>query len=454
MQIALPTARRRPDAADLAVAIAAIGAFVTLVWLGLGLTFFADEWAVIADRSISLESFLRPFNEHWLGVTTVVYRIVLDAVGMSTYVPYLALLALLHVVVVLEVYILARRMASPALAAMAAVIIAFFGSGFENLFWAMQIGFVGAIALGLGAVILLDGGPSRARVAVATGLLTVGVMTSGFGLFMLAFAGLDLLLDPRRRRSFLALLVPAAIYLAWYVAYGRSGVAITRDPFTLEAILSVPWFVVDGVGTAFGSVVGLGPLLGRVAAAGLAVALVVRLVRGQPVPGRALACFGAILVQYAILGLIRAQLFEGAAEYSRYTYLSGIFALLGILSLIGPRTLPVDPRRRPVVVAGVLSVFTVAMVWNAWLLVEGRALFAGRADGTRAAIVVATGDMPPGVDPNETKLLDRTITRLREVVVEFGSPLRDSIAGGAVRPVPTGVIERIRASLLSPDVTP
>lgn len=451
--MASPTARRRPDAADLVAASAALGAFVTLVWLGRGLTFWADEWAVIADRSISPESFLRPFNEHWLGVTTVVYRLVLEAVALSTYVPYLALLAGLHVIVVLEVYVLARRTASPALAAMAAVIIAFFGSGFENLFWAIQIGFVGAIALGLGGIILFDGRPSRPRVVAATGLLTAGLMTSGFGLFMLAFAGLDLLLDPRRRRLIVALLVPAAIYLAWYAAYGRTGVATVRDPFTLEAVLSVPWFVVDGLGTAVGSVVGIGPLLGRVAAAGLAIAVGVRLAGRRPVPGRALACFGAILVQYAILGLIRAHLFEGAAEYSRYTYLSGIFAALGILSLIGPRAMPADPRRRLVAMGGVAGVFTLAVIWNAWLFIEGRELFADRADRTRAAIIVATGDLPAGINPDETKLLGRTITRLRGVILEFGSPLRDTIAGDAVRPVPTVVIERIRAALPA-DATP
>jgi len=414
----------------------------------MGLTFFADEWAVIAERSVSLESFLRPFNEHWLGVTTVVYRLVLGAIGMSTYIPYLALLALLHVIVVLEVYVLARRMTSPALAAMAAIIIAFFGSGFENLFWAMQMGFVGTIAMGLGAVILLDGQPSRARVVAATGLLMVGVMTSGFGLFMLAFAGLDLLLDPRRRRLVLALLVPAAVYLGWYVVYGRSGVATAREPFTLDAILSVPSFVLDGVGTAFGSVVGIGPFLGRAAAIALAVALIVRLIRRQPVPSRALACFGAILVQYGILGLIRAQLFEGAAEYSRYAYLSGIFALLGILSLVGHRAMPVEPRRRLVVFAGVAGIFTLAVVWNVWLLIEGRVLFAGRADSTRAAIVVATGELPPGVDPDQAELLDRTITRLREVVAEFGSPLQDSIANGAVQSPSPSLVERVRASIV------
>ena len=294
--------RRRPDAADLAVAVAALGALALLLWLGRGLTFFADEWAVMAERSISLDSFLQPFNEHWLGVTTVLYRLLLETVGLTSYMPYLAVLALLHLVVVAEVYVLGRRATAATLAAMAAIIIAFFGSGFENLFWAMQIGFVGTIGLGLGAVILLDGHPSPARVVAATGLLTVGMMTSGFGLFMLAFTGLDLLLDARRRRLVLALLVPASVYLAWYLVYGRSGVATAREPFTLEAILSVPRFVLEGAGTAFGSVVGVGPLLGQVAAVVLAVALLVRLVRRRAIPGRALACFGAILIQYGILG--------------------------------------------------------------------------------------------------------------------------------------------------------
>jgi hypothetical protein len=440
--------RRRPDAADLAVAVAALGALALLLWLGRGLTFFADEWAVMAERSISLDSFLQPFNEHWLGVTTVLYRLLLETVGLASYMPYLAVLALLHLVVVAEVYVLGRRATAPTLAAMAAIIIAFFGSGFENLFWAMQIGFVGTIGLGLGAVILLDGRPSPARVVAATGLLTVGMMTSGFGLFMLAFTGLDLLLDPRRRRLVLALLVPASVYLGWYLVYGRSGVATARAPFTLEAILSVPRFVLEGAGTAFGSVVGVGPLLGQVAAVVLAVALLVRLVRRRPIPGRALACFGAILIQYGILGLIRAQLFEGAAEYSRYAYLSGIFALLGILSVIGHRPVPADPRRQLAVTAAVVGVFTLAMVWNVWLLIEGRVLFAARADNTRAAIVVATGDLPPGVDPDQAELLDRTITRLREIVVEFGSPLKDAVAGDAVQSPSPSLVERVRASIV------
>ncbi len=282
----------------------------------------------------------------------------------------------------------------------------------------------------------------------ATALLTVGVITSGFGLFMLAFAGLDLLLDPRRRRLVPALLVPAAIYLTWYVAYGRGGVATARDPLTLEAILSLPAFMVDGIGSALGSALGVGPLLGRAAAVVLTVGLLARFVRGGSVPGRALACFGAVVVQFAILGLIRAQLFEGAAGYSRYAYLSGILVLLGLVALVGRRPMPADPRRRMVTLSAIVGVFTLAMVWNVWLLLAGRELFADRADRTRAMVIVITGEPPAGVNPDEVELMDRTITRLREVLGEFGTPLQDALAGDAVRSVPASVVDEVRASLV------
>ena len=174
------------------------------------------------------------------------------------------------------------------------------------------------------------------------------------------------------------------------------------------------------------------------------VVVVVRLIRGVPVSGRAVACFGAIIFEYAILGLLRAQLFDTAAEYSRYAYLSGIVALIGLASLVGPVSLPERGPRRLATVVGLASVTTLALVWNVWLLREGRDLFADRAAETRATIVVATGDLGPGVDPDTTKLLDRTVTRLREVLDEFGSPLTDSLAGDAVPPVDPARVAEIR----------
>ena len=51
--------------------------------------------------------------------------------------------------------------------------------------------------------------PGRVGRSPRPALLTVAVMTSGYGLFMLGLVGLDVLLDPRRRRWILPLVVPA-----------------------------------------------------------------------------------------------------------------------------------------------------------------------------------------------------------------------------------------------------
>ena len=129
-----PRLQRRPDRFDAVVAIAAGIGLAVLVWLGLGLTFFADEWTIISDRAVTLEDLARPFNEHWLAGTILVYRTLLGLVGMGSYVPYLALLAILHVTVAILVYTLVRRRTLPWVAVGITLIVLFFGSGFENLF--------------------------------------------------------------------------------------------------------------------------------------------------------------------------------------------------------------------------------------------------------------------------------------------------------------------------------
>ena len=427
----------------MAVVIAAIGALLVLVRLGMGLTFFSDEWAVIADRSLTPGDLLRPFNEHWLAVTMIVYRAVLSVFGMGTYVPYLALLAVLHVTVALLVYALVRRRTFPLVAVGIALIVLLFGSGFENLFWGIQIGFVGATALGLGALLLLDDVPTLpgpGRAVAATGLLTVGVMTSGYGLFMLGLVGLDVILDPRRRRWILLLLVPAALYGLWYVTMGRSGIATYGNPFTAETMTALPGFILDGVATAFGAAAGGGALVGRVVIVGLAAWVVYLAVHRRSIPRRAIACLLAIVAEYTIVGVVRAQLDVDASLYTRYAYLSGILALIAAASLIGRPDISV--ARRPLAVAVGVAIVAFSLVWNVSLMLAGRALYAERADLTRALIVVGTTDpLPPGVDPNLNLVLVPSPVQLRSVLATYGSPLADRLAPGAVPPVSAAALE-------------
>ena len=428
---------RRLDRYDAIVAIASVAAFGVLVWLGRGLTFFADEWEVIENRPIGLETFFRPFNEHWLGVTTLVYRGLVEVIGLGSYVPYLALLAALHLLVAALLYVVVRRRTHPVIAAGVATVFLFFGSGFENLYWGMQIGFLGAIALGLGALLLLDGQPSLRQALAACGLLAISVATSGFGLFMLGLVGLDVLLDRRRWRLLPVVLVPAATWLTWYLVLGRSTVAIYGDPFTLGQFLAIPGFVLRGAGTAFGGATGVGPLVGIGVAFGVVGWIALIGVRDGEVPRLAIAGLGAIAAMYGLLALVRSQL-EGvdASQYTRYTYLSGLFALIVLGALIGRRTVPAAGRRRSIAFAAGAAAFALALTWNGALLVAGRGLFAERADLTRAYIELATSrPLPSGVRSDLNLVLVPSPSALPALLERYGSPLTDALAADTIPPI-------------------
>ena len=445
---------RRPDRADILVGVAAVVAFGVLVALGLGLTFFADEWSMIADRSVSVSNLLEPFNEHWLAVTIVVYRAMLAVFGLHTYVPYLALLAGLHVLVGVLVYLLARRWTTRPVAAGIAVIVFLFGSGFENLFWGIQIDFVGATALGFGALLLLDDVPTLpgpGRAVAAAGLLTIAVMTSGYGLFVLALVGFDVLLDRRRWRWLVPLAVPGVLYVAWYLAFGRSGIATHGNPFTAERLAAVPGFVFEGASAAYGAAVGGGDLIGRVVVIGIVGWIAWLAVRGRPIPRRAVACLLAIAAQYTLVGAVRVQLGDEAATYTRYTYLSGMVALLCLASLVGRPAIRREHLARATAVG--VAVLIVSLSWNVRLLVEGRDLYAQRAALTRALVTVGITDpLPAGVDPTVSLVLVPSPVELRRVVAVYGSPLEDSLAAGSVPAVTeTSMEEAIQRAQHPPD---
>jgi hypothetical protein len=386
---------------------------------------------------VTVENLLASFNEHWLAVTIVVYRGVLGLVGMDSYVPYLALLAVLHAIVAILVYGLARRRTLPAIAVGIALVVLLFGSGFENLFWGAQIGFVGATALGLGALLLLDDVPTLpgpGRAAAATGLLIVAVMTSGYGLFMLGLVGLDVLLDGRRRRWIALLAIPAGLYVLWYVTLGRSGIATYGNPFTEATLTSLPRFIVDGMATALGAAVGGGALMGRILTVVLVAWIAWLASHRRTIPRRAIACLLAIVAEYTIVGIVRAQLEVDASLYTRYAYLSGILALIAAASLIGRPAIPA--ARRPLLVGVGVAVLAFSLAWNVALLLAGRALYAERADLTRALVTVGTTDpLPPGVDRNLNLVLVPSPVQLRSVIDTYGSPMTDALAPGFVPPV-------------------
>jgi hypothetical protein len=438
----------RPDRFDLLFTLAAAIAGLTLLSLGAGLTFFSDEWALIESRSLGDPStWLAPHNEHWYTVSILVYRALVETVGLASYMPYLAVLVALHVAVATLTYMLVRRASGQWPALGVGLIVLLLGSGFENLYWAFQIGFVGSLALGLAAVLVFDERPMRRmRAIVGTTLLTTSVATSGIGLICCVAVGVELILDPQRRRATPWLLLPAFLYGAWYLAIGRAAIDAHQGAFSLAQPLEIPPLVWNGLAAATGAITGVGtPLGGVVLVTGIVVAFAwaVRGGRSKMAP-RAIGAVIGVTILYGLIALTRS--FVGV-DLTRYTYISAIMLTVGLAAQFGRPALETPGRRRAILLLGGLA-FTLSLLWNARLVIAGRTIFEERAERTRALITVAlVRPLPATTDANRTLVLVPSPSEIARIIADHGSPLDDWLVPGAVRPIRGEVLADARRVL-------
>jgi hypothetical protein len=444
----------RERAFSIAFAAAAVVAWCVLLYLGRGLTFWSDEWEFIGQRSLaSIGSLMLPHNEHWSTLAIIAYRGLLSIVGLRTYVPYLALLLALHLLVATAVYRLLRLTSGPWIALAGGVLVLFLGSGVENLLWAFQIGFVGADAAGLWALVLITGTPGRRQYVAAALLLTAGLATAGVALFFLVFVGVELALDSRRRSGLVYLALPVGAYIIWFLIWGRLGIDTYGRPFTVDAFVRLPAFVASGLATSLGAATGLP---GSASLGLLVLAVIIgawRILRGRPVPARAVGALAALIAEYVLIGLVRGQLGDWAAAYPRYTYEAAIVVLVGVAAWIGRPALPSAPRpRRMVVIAGGL-LFELLLIVNVMWLPAGRSLFLDRAGLTRGLVTVALEyGNAPGVNPNRSLTLIPSPNRVRQLVGMYGDPRRDALVEGLVPAVTTSEMDRALAELADPSL--
>jgi len=442
------TDSRRIDRSTVGLVVILALGLPFLLWMGRGLTFFSDEWAFIESRSLGDPStWLPPHNEHWSTLPILLYRGLVETIGITSYVPYLAVVVALHGLVVLLAWAVIRRRSGPIAALAAATVLALFGSGFENLYWGFQVGFVGAVAAGLGAILVADREDRAGRWAAAV-LLLVALATAGIALAFVVVLAVESMLRRRSRSTAMTVGIPLAVYLAWFLAYGRHGVT-TRAPLSTEALLDVPGSIVTGFGNAAGAITGVGPTLGLAVAAAIGAWAVVVIGRERPLPARFLGCVGGIAALYGLIGLTRAHQFEGIIDYTRYTYVSSILLLVGLSDLAGRIDLPGQGQRRLAFLATGGGLLAVALAFNLRLLFDGRDLFLDRAAMTRALVTVALErPLPEPTDPQRTLVLVPSPASLERIVAAYGSPVGDSIVPGAVEPIPPEVMAEAMRRLI------
>lgn len=196
---------------------------VALLWIGHGQTIRGDnlEYATrIATQGLSHALLHTPPNKYLIAVPLVVYRILFSVFGLDDYFPS----RLLAVALVLTsgglFYALVRQHVGYVLALLATVMLLFFGSGWEEVLTAIRLPSLIAVASGLGALLAL----TRRELlwdVVATVLLCVAVASHPTGVALTAAAAVMVLLSPPawRWRRVWVFLVPAAIFLAWYLIW-------------------------------------------------------------------------------------------------------------------------------------------------------------------------------------------------------------------------------------------
>jgi hypothetical protein len=332
-----PSARSNARAALLVFVVILVAALVILLAIGRYRWFTHDDWDYLAGRDGGdIENLLIPHNEHWSTLPILTYRVLFRVVGLQSYLPYQAVLVVLHLTTAALLRAVMRRAGvGPWIATAAALLLVFFGTGHQNIVWAFQIGFVGSLAFGLTQLLLADhDGPIDRRDWV--GLLAgfAGLLCSSVALTMVAVVGVAVLFRRGWRAAVLHTAPLVIVYAVWF-GTSRDRRTAQGDGYLNRDLASpeqVARFMAEGIRAAFdamGQVPGAGLALGVVVIVGFVLAWV-RLDWAER--RRRLAMPAALLVgasvSLCITGIARAAAFETeSARTGRYLYLFAALAL-------------------------------------------------------------------------------------------------------------------------------
>lgn len=383
MPVADPRASRA-SRAGLALVLLVAGFY--LLHAGQGTIPHYDEWDWITRRrGISDDTLLEGHNGHLSLVPVVIYKALLQIAGLGEYWVFRVVLVAMHLGCAVLVFLLARRRVGDVGGAFAAGFVAVLGAAGDDLLWAFQIGFVGAVLFGLGGLLALDHETRRGDAAAAV-LLGLSLASASVGAAFIVAAAVEVALHPRRRERWWVVAAPLFLYALWYLGYGEG-------EMRKDNIGDTPDFVAESGSAAAGGLLGLGVEYGRILLTGLTAVVVARLWRGDRLHGRLLALVTAPVALWVLTGLSRAQYHEPQAP--RYIYTGAILLVLLVCELARGRAVP-HLSAAAVLAAGLLF----AAVGNATTIDATSGFLRTQGADTRArlgALDLARAYVPPGL---------------------------------------------------------
>lgn len=321
-------------------------AMVLSAWLGLslnsGFSFINDEWDPLLNRSgWGLEQIFAPFNGHPTMIPMVIYKSAQEVFGMDSTRPVQLVHATLLLVMNGVLFVYLRRRVGDWAALIGTVIILFLGAAFEVLLFSFTINFTGAMAAGIGALLMLDRDDRKGDLCAAA-LLVLGACVSMVILPFVAAAAFEWAINPRDRRS--RIFVPGAVLLflfIWWIIWGSTS---EQSSVVLSNVLSLPENSFKALGSGFASLFGLATgdgsepeqpnlIWGKlIAIAVVALGCWRLLVIGRPLPKDFLIVGVTFLAYLVILGMSEDETRQ--PTFSRFQLPTAIFILMTASTLL------------------------------------------------------------------------------------------------------------------------
>lgn len=329
---------RRVHPSVVALVVGLVAAVPVLLHVGRHQWFFLDEWDFLASRSaLDPGDLFEPHNEHWTTLPLVAYRVMYSVVGLHDYWPYQLMVISLHLVVAAELWALIRRARVGPWLAMALVApFVLFGSGVQNILWAFQISFVGALAAGFGHLLLADRDETswERRDWVGLGVGALGLLCSGLAVPLTIGVGAAVWIRRGLPMALRHTMPLGAVYLVWWVTYGRDGYRsddLSPDQ-ALEFAGRALWHTVRDVGRLGGgdAATSVGWLVALVVVGGIGLWVAERRSRWRAESATAIGCTVALVTLLLLTGLGRAEFGVPLADQSRYSHVVLALALPAI----------------------------------------------------------------------------------------------------------------------------
>jgi hypothetical protein len=309
-------------------AVALLVNFAVLLYVGRNQWFFFDEWEPIANRA-GLGDVLASHSEHAFIIPGLSYHLLLFLFGLRTYLPFLLVTIIFQLLLTHLLWRLMLRAAvQPLVATAVAFIFGMLGTGYENLLWAFQMSLIGSLVCAAAALLLSDhAGPMRKSDWWAVVILSLAWMFSGVGITSALVVALAAILRRRWSAALIFAVVPTAQFFLWSYFYGGESRDSSYSLF--DSLLKTPEFIINGLVTAYGGIVGLklaGPVLLALVIIGLVAAT--RDTSKCLVP--AIAGFSGSVFFLLLAGIRRATLGIESSESSRYQH---IVLALGLVAI-------------------------------------------------------------------------------------------------------------------------